>query len=547
MVVHPLVEWDTYRLTKVFNGLQSKNIFNALNIIIMKRTFYTLVFCFILSLVYGQDPCRYLEEVFPTVKRTNDIVYGRNATVLYLQPLGEAVPEDLLLDLYEPEGDSVATRPLIIYFHSGNFIPYPYNGGKVGSRKDKSSEEFCTRLAKHGYVVASADYRLGWNPFDTTVYGPRIGIINAAYRGVQDANTCIRFFRKTVAEDGNLYGIDQNRIVLFGDDTGGYLSVHAASLNSTQEIFESDQFCVPVPPLPDTCIPMIAEYVNGDVEAKQFGVNTPPYPIFPFPEGDTLCYANYPEYSSSFNCAVNLGGAVAAIEWLDTEGQIPIINVHNIYDPSTPYDEGVVGVFAPIMYVYGSQSIAEKLTENGVNGWVKTAPDCFANAFQDAVNAAANELNGGLTGLFPIVPPDPSVSDPWVWFDPANPLDSSDYQTAKLYIDSIMAFVLPQMFAAMQLHEIAFCGCVDVETVSPVEAGIQIDPNPASDRIEISSDNTDPMRLIRLYDLHGMLVKEFKPENESHFSIPVNQYPPGMYLIQVQFDDAITTKQIIVQ
>jgi hypothetical protein len=169
----------------------------------MKKTFYTLIFSLVLYAGYSQD-CRYLTpDFFPSVKRTNDLVYGRNATILYFPIFGEAIPEDLLFDLYEPEGDTDTLRPLIIYFHSGNFIPYPYNRSKVGGRKDVSSVEFCKRLAKSGYVVASADYRLGWNPLAASEIERRVGIINAAYRGVQDANTCIRFFRKTVAEDGN--------------------------------------------------------------------------------------------------------------------------------------------------------------------------------------------------------------------------------------------------------------------------------------------------------------------------------------------------------
>jgi len=510
----------------------------------MKKAFYSFIFSFLFSTAFSQD-CRYLTEIFPTVKRTNDLVYGTNATILYLPDAGQAVPENLLFDLYEPEDDIASLRPLIIYFHAGNFLPYPANLSKVGTKSDVSAVEFCTRLAKSGYVVASADYRLGWNPFADEV-GRRAGIINAAYRAVQDANTCIRFFRKTVAEDGNPFRIDQNRIVLFGDDTGGYISVHAAALNNWEEIFESDQFCVPISP--DTCLPMIMEYVNGDVEGKQFGVNSPAYPLFPFPEGDTLCYPNLTDFSSSFNCAVNLGGAVACRDWLDP-GQIPIINVHNIYDPTTPYDEGIVapGGLGNIMYVWGSQSIADTLNDLGVNGWIKTTDECFVTPFQLAVDGAADELNGGLLGLFPIVPPDTFSSTPWVWYDPANPTDSTNYVTANLYIDSILAFVQPQLFAAMQLIELAHCGCVDVETVTPVEAGIRIDPNPVSDKIEITADKASQMRFIRLYDIRGMLVKEFTPKDQPHYSIPIDQYPPGLYLIQVQFDDAITTKQIIVQ
>jgi hypothetical protein len=92
----------------------------------------------------------------------------------------------------------------------------------------------------------------------------------------------------------------------------------AASLDSYEEIFECDQFLLSnTPP-----IPMVIDYLSGDIEGIQYGVNTPAVPFFPWPAGDTLCYANHIGYSSAFNCAVNLGGAVACESWLDAT-QIP--------------------------------------------------------------------------------------------------------------------------------------------------------------------------------------------------------------------------------
>jgi hypothetical protein len=38
------------------------------------------------------------------------------------------------------------------------------------------------------------------------------------------------------------------------------------------------------------------------------------------------------------------------------------------------------------------------------------------------------------------------------------------------------------------------------------------------------------------------LVKEFEPETESHYTVPVEEFAPGVYLVQVQFDDTIIDK-----
>ena len=252
----------------------------------------TLIFVFVFLGHYAaqSQACRYLDEIFPSVKVTPDIVYGKNATILLFDSLHEAVPQPLILDVYEPEGDTLAIRPLIIYFHSGNFLPYPQNQSEVGTRRDSSSVEICKKLARRGYVVASADYRLGWNPSPfAPIADLRFGLINAAYRGLQDARTSIRFFKKTVAEDENPFKIDPDRIALFGDDTGGYLSVQASALSSFSEILSNSE-------LYHGLLPMIAEYVNGDIEGKKYGINDPPYPPYQlagFPVGDTLCYSQF--------------------------------------------------------------------------------------------------------------------------------------------------------------------------------------------------------------------------------------------------------------
>jgi carboxylesterase type B len=103
--------------------------------------------------------------------------------------------ENLLMDVYQPAGDSEADRPVILYFHTGNFLPQYVNGSAVGTRTDSSAVEICSRFARMGYVVASVDYRLGWNPLAGTQTERTTQLIQAAYRGVQDSRTAVRYFR----------------------------------------------------------------------------------------------------------------------------------------------------------------------------------------------------------------------------------------------------------------------------------------------------------------------------------------------------------------
>ena len=189
----------------------------------MKQTCLLLA-AFAICLTAGAQT-RYLDEVFSDVTVTSDIQYGTNITVITaLQGLPPA-PQPLVLDLYEPTGDTETDRPLLLYFHTGNFLPPYINGGPLGTKTDSTAVEICTRYAKMGYVVASVDYRLGWNPTAATQAERTLQLIQAAYRGVQDSRTAVRFFRKSVAEDGDPYGINTAQIGLIGEGTGGYITL----------------------------------------------------------------------------------------------------------------------------------------------------------------------------------------------------------------------------------------------------------------------------------------------------------------------------------
>lgn len=144
----------------------------------------TLFAAAIVCSVQGVYAQRYLEEVFDDVTVTSSVTYGVNATVLLYQLAGEAVPEELKMDIYEPAGDTETNRPVVLYFHTGNFLPHPQNQSPGGLRTDSAAVEICSRLARMGYVAASCDYRLGWNPVAPTQDERVFTLINAAYRGV---------------------------------------------------------------------------------------------------------------------------------------------------------------------------------------------------------------------------------------------------------------------------------------------------------------------------------------------------------------------------
>ena len=96
---------------------------------------------------------RYTSDVFPSVTKTPDIVFGNNTVTDY--STGTTYNQTLRLDFFEPAGDLAVQRPLIILAFGGAFIS--------GQRSDL--EPICIALAKKGYATATIDYRLIYPSF----------------------------------------------------------------------------------------------------------------------------------------------------------------------------------------------------------------------------------------------------------------------------------------------------------------------------------------------------------------------------------------------
>ncbi len=394
---------------------------------------------------------RYLDEVFTNVQVTSNVTYGVNATVLLYPLYNEAVPEPLKLDLYEPAGDTASMRPLVLYFHTGNFLPFPQNQGTQGTRTDSNVVDMCKRLARMGYVVASCDYRLGWNPQSTSQDVRVTTLINAAYRGVQDCRTAIRYFRMTEDTQSNPYKIDPDRIAVWGQGTGGYIAFASATIDQYNDIvipkFIHD---VEVQPGVFVPLPMVMEDVNGDIFGTSVGIN----PL----DGDTLCYVNHAGYSSDFNVMINMGGACGDSTWV-TAGDTPMISFHTTSDPFAPYNIGTVivpGLNLPVVEVSGSYHVQKRANGLGLNTVFQPV-----EALNDVYTQRANVNNDGYYGLFPLTRPSGSEADsaPWEWWESTNVNNANGLLTnptmseakGMAYLDSIQAYSTPRMMCALNL------------------------------------------------------------------------------------------------
>jgi hypothetical protein len=387
---------------------------------------------------------RFTEQVFDQIQITTNIQYGLNATILTFSPMGQAMPQPLLLDFYEPAGDPHVSRPLVLVLAGGIFLPNQMNGLCEGSRTDSTVVEICTRLARMGYAAAAMDYRQGWNPLSANEDVRRITYIQALYRGIQDVRTAIRFFHKTIAEDANPYRIDATRIVVWGESTGGNIALGAAYAH-TQDDWMHPSLMI------NGFTPAIIPAYFGNADATDYGViDAAGQALFGFPTGDTLGMANWPGYSSDFQLCVSMAGVVPDVPWIEP-GEIPAILFHSPNDPGNPCNDQPLILQNPvaldILPVSGSCSLAAQLDANGNN-------QVFIDAnIDDCISSHASQFNGGLEGMFPFIGRPANKARPWLWTAdcPNNPNANIDGASARLNLDTVFAYFAPRACAALAL------------------------------------------------------------------------------------------------
>jgi len=481
---------------------------------------------------------RYLEEVFTDVKVTNDVTYGVNATVLYMPVLGQAIPEALKMDIYEPDGDTETARPLVIMFHTGNFVPPTYNGGCSGTRKDADIVEMAKRLARMGYVAASADYRLGWDPTNADQTTRIYTLIHAAYRGVQDSRTAVRYFKKSAAENSNPYGIDPNKIALWGNGTGGYISYASATLDTITDTWIPGKFFV-------GSNPMVIEFIDGNLEGTSIGIS-PGAPV-PFPAGDTLSYINHPGYDDDFQLSISVGGALGDTSWID-ENDPPMLGLQVKSDPFAPYNTDVLIVPPPFNLPVVEVSGSGDAIVVGNNVGTQASID---HPFIDPVSAHAEAVNPGIAGLYTFFSTDPTEGSPWNYAGALEPygVAGSNCDTnsvaSKVFIDTIITYFAPRACLALDLGCNLFGYSATNDQLDAAQVGLVVSPNPASEVVRFKTSDEYPIENIYVYDLTGRLVKAHTKVQNSQFTMQRNSLTPGMYYAKVMFKNGFVTQPVM--
>jgi acetyl esterase/lipase len=112
----------------------------------------------------------------------------------------------LKLDLYMPRAKAAAPRPLVIWLHGGGWNTGDQRGGAISTPAYRNWPTWLAVLAGRGYVVAGVSYR-----FSSEAQYPA---------QIQDVKAAVRWLRANAAT----YGIDPNRVIVWGASAGGQLA-----------------------------------------------------------------------------------------------------------------------------------------------------------------------------------------------------------------------------------------------------------------------------------------------------------------------------------
>ena len=105
----------------------------------MKKVLRNLIaFTLIISAISAdaQNSMRYLDDVFTNVTVTSDVEFAANISILPVVLSGGVNPPALtpiMCDIYEPTGDNLTERPVVILVHTGSFLPQVINGLRTTS------------------------------------------------------------------------------------------------------------------------------------------------------------------------------------------------------------------------------------------------------------------------------------------------------------------------------------------------------------------------------------------------------------------------------
>ncbi len=585
----------------------------------MKHLILTAVGLLSLLSLSAQD--RYLEEVFTDAEITvmEDVVYGINVNPLlntslldpaYVQanaaqitvekdslqnwiatdptqiPLGFFFPyaldsstilkvTQLEMDVYMPSSsaDSETERPVMVFVHTGNFLPPVVNGSYGGSKNDSVAVNICKQWAKRGFVAVAPNYRHGWNPLAAGEPGlvtRRATLLNAVYRAIHDVQFAIKGMRLDATMGSNTYGIDPDKIGMLGSGSGGYVALAYNTLDKQEET-ALDKFVFGGN---SVIQPGIVGDINGDGGLVNLYVDN--------------------GMSSEVDICVNLGGCLGDITWLEA-GDGPFVTFHSPYDNFAPFDTGtvivpttgddVVDVNGPNTFIpkanglgandaYAGEYPGDAFTERARSFYGRDMDDSPIINIDDPIEIPTDDMEG----LFTVVVRDDNGDieqngTPWDWWSKSDldalvaatnlatggSYDADEINTNNLltnpnqsreqgltYIDTIMGYSIPRIVKTLQVGN---WESVDVAELYIGRKDVVLFPNPTNGSLTVRTNNpSTTMQALMVSDQLGRTIFHEKALLTNTMQLNLEGLEAGVYILNTTFEDGSTkTHQFLVQ
>ena len=450
---------------------------------------------------------------------------------------------DLKMDIYKPKtsADATTDRPVVVFIHTGNFLPPPINGSPSGLKTDSSAIVLCQSWAKRGYVAVSIDYRLGWNPLATSVFERRGQLLNAVYRAIHDTKQAVRY----VKDNATMYGIDANKVLLYGEGSGAYVALAYETLDK----------------YPDMELP---KFLNP-LTSKSF-IDTATVGLIDGSGGLLNLYAKS-STSTEIRAVITAGGALADTSWLEA-GDAPMIAFQCIRDPFAPFNEGVVVVPTTnedVVEVQGANLYIQKANQLGNNDVIKDMEDGtpftaiarakYGKTYDYIYTAPLDKMtvNTDVEGLFPIIRPLgasllQNQAGPWQWWDPNSPLATAQVAPGvtahmaslqsnptmspaqgRAYIDTIMGYMCPRVAVILGYYEV---DALSASNVNKIPGTLM--PNPAVNNATLAFANDVRINSVVITNVTGVIVYQNADFNSNTAEINLTDFSSGYYFIQAE-------------
>ncbi len=285
------------------------------------KLFTVIILATLYSTNFSQPVYRYTNSIFHSIRTAENQVYA-TAPSLKNPYMGESntQQENLTLDIYQPQGDTLNLRPVVICAHGGGFIE--------GTKEHDDMVAFCDSLAEKGYVTVTINYRQGMN-----ILSP-VSAARAVYRGLQDSRAAIRYI-KSIA---STLRIDTNNVFFLGSSAGAFMAVQNAYMNEESErpveTFQISHFPPTLDDGPDL----------GNLDAIQSSL----------------------KFGSRPKAIVSLWGAVKDTNIIKpSDLDVHVLLVHGTADTIVPFNVGHPFGVPNLQSTYGSYPISARLKNLG--------------------------------------------------------------------------------------------------------------------------------------------------------------------------------------